>query len=69
METLGTHSKGMEKTLSVLDQDYWEDRNRVNLLEAHHEELNHKLYSLIDLGGVYFFYLILNRTFFELNAE
>ena len=26
-------------------------------------------FKIIDLGGVCFFYLMLNRTFLELNAE
>ena len=49
METLGSNVEGMEKILAILEQDHQENMNCVNLLEAHHEELNCKLYLLIDL--------------------
>ena len=49
MGKLVSHIEGMEKTLVVLEQDRREDRNCVDLMEAHHKELHRKLDSLIDL--------------------
>ena len=49
VDKLGSHVEGMQKTLTIMEQDRQEDRNRVDLMVAHHEELHRKLESLIDL--------------------